>query len=237
MIAFAALLTSVLSGCHEPCKEGYGRASDSLCYPLADRPCGEGYGRTDDGECTPIGGSTTPETEADADADSDADSDLDVDADTDADADADADGGGTSDPPTGFDGRIDIASGIELDPGLSFVINAWTTDQVDPETGWPSGGEAFQSHEFSVVAGGITLNYTFPLNDVPEAGIDLRVTVDPVGTEPPWDRALPTVLPVAPDEAYGFQPGDWRSNIDFTIQLSESDDEEPGDSAEDSGGP
>ena len=49
------LLTN--TACLEPCKNGYGRAADKLCYPLADDPeaeCGEGMARTDEGECVSV---------------------------------------------------------------------------------------------------------------------------------------------------------------------------------------
>ena len=31
-----ALSLLAMMGCQEPCKDGYGRAADDLCYPLAD---------------------------------------------------------------------------------------------------------------------------------------------------------------------------------------------------------
>ena len=110
-----------------------------------------------------------------------------------------------------------------MNAGLSFIVNAWTPDQVDPATGWPTTTSPFQSHTFNVVEGGITLNYTFPLNDVPDSGVDLRVTAQAVGSEPQWDNALPAIVPADPTAVLAFSPGDWMSDVDFTIAIGEDD--------------
>lgn len=86
--ALLALLFSMASCKESPCMDGYGRAADGNCYPLA----------LDD----------TGETEGDADADADADTDADGDGDSDTDSDTDTDVGGPDidaiDPAFGTNG-------------------------------------------------------------------------------------------------------------------------------------
>ena len=69
-----------------------------------------------------------------------------------------------------------------MDAGLSFIVNAWTPDQVDPATGGPPHRARFKPTPSTWLRWN-HLNYT-PLNDVPDAGVDLRVTAEVVGSGP-----------------------------------------------------
>jgi formylglycine-generating enzyme required for sulfatase activity len=61
----------------------------NVSYPYPE-PCGEGFARADNGNCYPIATESDADTDTDTDTDSDTDSDTDTDTDTDTDADADS---------------------------------------------------------------------------------------------------------------------------------------------------
>ena len=88
--------------CHEPCKNGYGRAADNLCYRLADDPtavCGEGMARDDEGVCVSVTDATDPYSTAGA---------------TDGSSSGDTDGGaseGSDDGTGGEAGGTDASGG------------------------------------------------------------------------------------------------------------------------------
>ena len=102
------------------------------------------------------------------------------------------------------------------------MIKVWTSDQINPSTGWPiDDTEAAQLHEFNVMEGGVTLNYMFPLSIVPEDGVSIRITAEILSEEPPWDL---TETAIMPDSGYyDLMPGDWVSNVDFTIPIADGD--------------
>ena len=176
-------------GCHEPCKDGYGRAEDGLCYRLADdplAPCGEGMGRNDEGECLPFGDTTDTADIDDLDG-----ADLDG-ADDDADA---GDGGaddagsdGSSDPPgeetmdgsATIKGTISTTSGTGFLAGENVVLQAWNESAIDPETGWPYEDDtiAVATYVASAAISAMTIHYSFVVAPISTAstGVSLRLT-------------------------------------------------------------
>jgi len=116
------MLLTVIMGCLGDCDEGYGRASDGLCYPIVMA------------------------AEADADTDADTDTDADADADTDADADADAD---TEVDGPGFSGELSVADGIDTSGSIGMLIQAWTAEQL--VDGWPVDGDGIAPSGFAEV--------------------------------------------------------------------------------------
>jgi hypothetical protein len=84
--------------------------------------------------------------------------------------------------------------------------------------------EPFRFHTFNVVAGGITLNYTFPIDDLDSDGAEIRVTAELQGDGFPWNTAQPAALPSDPSDRFSFEPGTWISDVNFTIQLDAAAD-------------
>jgi hypothetical protein len=203
-------------GCHADCKDGYGRASDDLCYPLGEPSCGEGRGRDDEGECRPF---TTSETDTgintDADADTDADTDADADADTDADTDADADPIADT---TGFEGHISMGDGSEMSAGENIVIIAWAAEDTDPETGLAlDGASPLQVENVSVLDQSLNIIYLFTLEAFSEPELDLRVTAHKAEGISSIEGAPTGTAPSDPSASLTLSSGTWIEGVNIVL--------------------
>ena len=236
----ATLLFTNLA-CHEPCKNGYGRAADKLCYPLADdpeAPCGDGMARTDEGVCVSVTDADDPYATAGAtgggssggtDGESSGGSSEGTGGETGG-TDASGGTGGTTGgeigggeiggaadvgTTTGGDasgaatlkGVLNTTDGVGFEEGDEVLIQAWTEDAIDPETGLPGEGTAPRATQFaSAAVTAVSIHFEFIVTDVLEEGENIRLTAHltddpldvegaPMGVFPPdlavWIRVLP----------------------------------------------
>jgi hypothetical protein len=206
MKLFSYLLLSPWGlGCHAPCKDGYGRASDDLCYPLGEPACGEGSGRDDEGECLPFTTSGVDNTDTGISADADADTD----ADTDTDADARS---------TGFEGHISMGDGSELSTGENIVIIAWAAEDTHPETGLPlDGASPFQIVNMSVLSPSIDIIYLFTLETFSEPELELRVTGHRAESSSSLEGTPTGTAPSDPSASLMLSSGTWIEDVDIVL--------------------
>jgi len=226
-----------LMGCQEPCKEGYGRADDGLCYRLAEdplAPCGDGMGRDDEGTCLPFGdeADTAITDDVDADAD-DGDGDFDDGTDDGAADEADADAGtgdglGPDDSaPEGgasVKGTISTTNGLGFDVGDQVVLQAWTEATIDPETGWPIADSielASQIASSAVVA--MSVHYSFEMPAIPVGGTLVRLTAHLTDTPTEWEGSPRVAYPEAIDEWLFLEPGSTTEGVDLRIDNGEAE--------------
>ncbi len=225
-------------GCHEPCKNGYGRAADNLCYPLADdpvAPCGDGYARDDEGDCVAVDGESSVSATGDGGSGTDAggtsgsgasdasgstggsetgttgsaDGGESGAASTGGEATGSAAGGGSTGGGDGFGsatikGVLNTSDSSGFSEGDNVLIQAWTGDMIDPESGWPLDA-VLDDPRASQVAGAavtaVSIHFEFIMSDVPESGEEIRLTGHLTEDPLEWEGS--------PRGAYPSDPGEW----------------------------
>ena len=278
---FLATLLFTNLACHEPCKNGYGRAADNLCYRLADdpeAPCGDGMARTDEGVCVSVTDADDPYATAGAtdgsgsggtDGGSSGGSDE-VAGDETGGIDASGDGSGTTTTggeigggeigggeigggggpgvgtTTGGDasgsatlkGVLNTSDGTGFAEGDEVLIQAWSEDTIDAETGWPADGASPRATQFAGAAvTAISIHFEFIVTDILEEGENLRLTAhltdDPLDVE----SAPMGVYPLDPSSWVRVLPGERAEDINIVIDNGGDVSAPPGGEPTDTGLP
>ena len=220
-------------GCYEPCKNGYGRAADNLCYPLADdpvAPCGDGYARNDDGDCVAVatesGAGTTGGTSGASETGGSGGSGSPDGSETGPSDASGGDGtgaasagggppGGSADAGSGtgsvdgfgaasIKGVLNTSDSSGFSEGDEVLIQVWTGDMIDPETGWPLESAMDSPRETHVAGAAVTavsIHFEFTVSDVPDSGEEVRITGHLTEDSVDWEDA--------PQGAYPADPGAW----------------------------
>jgi hypothetical protein len=233
---YAIGILLALMGCHEPCKDGYGRADDGLCYRLAGdplAPCGDGMGRDDEGTCLPFGDEVDTAATDDVDGD-EGDGDLDADEGSDegsddgevdggASADTDADGSAPEGGAT-VKGTLSTTNGLGFEAGDQVVLQAWTEATIDPETGWPiDDAMELASHVSSAAVVAMSIHYSFEMPAVPVGGTLVRLTAHFTDVPTEWEGSPRGGYPIAIDEWLSVSPGSTNDGVNITIDNGEAE--------------
>ena len=255
---FSVILLFTAFACHEPCKNGYGRAADNLCYRLADEPaapCGDGQARTDEGECVSVTDASDPYATAGATDGSDQSdtsggtsggtSGEDSGDDTDGTAGGETGGAATSagdgtdggmgggvggggdigtavggDTSTGFtiQGFLNTSDGSGFVAGDEILIQAWTEETSDPETGLGMVGAAPRAtRAASAAVTAVSIRFDLTVTDVLEEGEAIRLTAHLTDDPLDLEGAAVGIYPLDPLTWISVFPGEGIDDIILVI--------------------
>jgi hypothetical protein len=106
-----------------------------------------------------------------------------------------------------------------MEAGKNVVIFAWDVADTDPETGLPlEDAVALQAENVSAFDDAINILYMFPLGDIPEAGLEIRVTAHQADPSADVEGVPMDMAPADPADFFSFTNGTWIDGIDLSLE-------------------